>query len=271
MDLLVRATLPPDRDAGAVFAAGLAGRLRAGLTALHVVPAGLPPVWEADGGLMLAAYATAVEEESRVARAAGPAFEAWAGSLGAIRAHWLVAPGQVGEVLRYVGNWHDLLVLARDPGDAWGTLPALAALILGCDLPCVLVPGGGAEPRGDCIAVAWNGSVEAIRALHGALPLLQRARRIVLLAGHRRTVLPPVPLPAFDLESWCRQHGLEVEFEVLDESADRGAPILEAARAARADLLVLGAYGRSRFSERVLGGVTRYMLEHADLPLLLRH
>jgi nucleotide-binding universal stress UspA family protein len=162
-------------------------------------------------------------------------------------------------------------VLTRDEGDPWGTPAALASIALHVDLPCLVVPPGRAESGLDCIAVAWNGSIESIRALHGALPLLQRARRLVVLQGTRKTLLPPVLVPEFGLEAWCRRHGLAVEFEVLDDAADQGAPIHEAARAARADLLVMGAYGRSRFAERMLGGVTRYMLHQDDLPLLIRH
>ena len=123
----------------------------------------------------------------------------------------------------------------------------------------------------DCVAIAWNGSIEAIRALHGSLPLLRRAKRIVLLMGARRSAPAVVPAPEFAPEAWFRRHDLAVDFGLLDDDADEGGPIHEAARAARADLLVMGAYGRSRFAERILGGVTRYMLQQTDLPLLLRH
>ncbi|GAB3096162.1 universal stress protein [Lysobacter terrae] len=271
MDLLVRASRYPDWDPGVVFATRLAGQLRTGLTALHIVEGGIPPVWEYDAGLLFAEYVAAIDEQTRAARAVAPAFEAWAGSVGAVSPQWLVTQGHVADALRYTCNWHDLLVLARDREDPWASPAALASIVLSVGQPCLVVPAGQEELRLDCIAVAWNDSIEAIRALHGALPLLRRAQRIVLLVGKRRDVLPPVPAPEFALEAWCRRHDLAVEFELLDENADTGAPIHEAARAAYADLLVMGAYGRSRFSERVLGGVTRYMLQQDDLPLLLRH
>ena len=51
----------------------------------------------------------------------------------------------------------------------------------------------------------------------------------MLLTGTRKTMLPPVRVPEFALEQWCRRHELPVEFEVLDDTADQGAPILEAA------------------------------------------
>lgn len=271
MDLLVRATRYPDWDSGVTFAAHLAGQLRAGLTAMHVVQGGIPPVWDYDAGNLLTEYAAAIDEQVQLARAAGPFFEAWAESLGAVFPQWLVSQGHVGDALRYAGNWHDLLVLARDDQHVWGNPAALASIILYVGLPCLVVPPARENLRLECTAVAWNGSVEAVRALHGALPLLQRSKRIVLLMGRRRAMLPPIPSPEFALEAWCRRHDLAVEFRMLEEMPDMGATLHEAARTAGADLLVMGAYGRSRFSERVLGGVTRYMLQQTDLPLLLRH
>ena len=50
-----------------------------------------------------------------------------------------------------------------------------------------------------------------------------------------------------------------------------GEALLEAARDVGADLLVMGAYGRSRFSEWALGGATRHVLTHAQMPVLMRH
>lgn len=270
MDLLVRAIRrEAPWDAGVTFAARLAGQLRGGLTAMHVVQAGIPPVWEYDSGMLLAEYTAAIDEQVQAAKAAAPAFEAWAESLGADFPQWLVTHGHVGDALRYTGSWHDLLVLSREAEDPWSDPAGLASIALRVDLPCLVVPAGRETLPLNCIAVAWNGSIQAIRALHGALPLLQRAKRVVILSGKPKAALPP--LPEFVLEPWCQRHGLAVEFEVLDDAADQGAPIHEAARAAYADLLVMGAYGRSRFAERVLGGVTRYMLQQADLPLLLRH
>lgn len=271
MDLLVRAVRHVEWDPGVIFAARLAGQLRTGLTANCVVQGGIPPVWEYDAGLLLAEYAAALEEQVAAASSVAPAFEAWAESMGAVYPRWLVTQGHVGDSLQYTGNWHDLLVLARDDADPWGSPAGLAAIVLQVDLPCLVVTAGKEQLGLDCIAVAWNGSIEAIRALHDSLPLLRRAKRIVVLAGKRKTLLPPVLVPEFPLESWFRRHELAVEYDVLDDEADKGASIHDAARGAYADLLVMGAYGRSRFAERVLGGVTRYMLQQHDLPLLIRH
>ena len=269
MDLLVRATRYPEWDSGVVFAARLAGQLRGGLTAMNVVQGGIPPVWEYDTGALLAEYVAALEEQLEAGKTAAPAFEAWAQSLGVAFPQWLVTSGQVGDALRYTGNWHDLIVLARDDNDPWGNPAALASIVLHVGQPCLVVPPGREQLDLDCIAVAWNHSIEAIRAIHGALPLLRRAKRIMLLMGKPKQ--SALGLPEFPLESWCVRHELPIEFQVLDDTANQGGPIHDAARQAYAGLLVMGAYGRTRFAERVLGGVTRYMLQQTDLPLLLRH
>lgn len=271
MDLLVRATRYPEWDSGVAFATRLAAQLRAGLTAMNVVQGGIPPVWEYDTGVLLAEYVAALGEQLEAGRSAAPVFEAWAQSMGVAFPQWSVTSGQIGDALRYAGNWHDLVVLARDDNDPWGNPGALASIVLHVGQPCLVVPPGRDQLELDCIAVAWNNSIEAIRAIHGALPLLRRARRIVLLMGKPKMAQSALGLPEFPLEAWCRRHELPIEFLVLDEAADQGGPIHDAARQTYAGLVVMGAYGRSRFSERILGGVTRYMLQQADLPVLLRH
>ena len=271
-DLLVRATRLDDRDAAVRNAAQLAAALRASLTAVYVVPAGIAPVSTYDGGAMFAEYARELARQTDEAGRHAPAFSAWAGSLGARTPAWLACAGDVAEALAYAGNWNDLLVLplARDADDPWAGPGGVARVVLRASLPCLVLPEGTSLPvNSHTIAVAWNGSLESIRALHAALPLLREAQRVVVLLGKRKE--PLAPLPPFSLEDWCATRLSHVEYAPLDEDADDGAAILAAAHAASAQLLVMGAYGRTRFSEWVLGGVTRHMLEHADLPLLMRH
>ncbi len=272
-DLLVRATRLDDEDPGVRAAATLASALRASLTAVYVIPAGIAPISSSyDGGATFAEYARELARLTEEAQRHAPAFTAWAASLGAAHPAWQACAGDVADALAYAGNWHDLLVLPleRAPGDAWASPSGVARVVLRAALPSLVLPQGTQLPgRCDTIAVAWNGSVEAIRALHAALPLLREARRVVLLLGKRKELMEP--LPQFPLEDWCAAHLPHVEYAPLDETPGDGPAILAAAHAASAQLLVMGAYGRSRFSEWVLGGVTRHILEHADLPLLMRH
>jgi nucleotide-binding universal stress UspA family protein len=207
------------------------------------------------------------------AETAGGAFERRAIELGVQRAAWQIAEGYVPNVLAHLGNWHDLLVLGRDERQPWSTPPMLGSIVLGSHLPCIVVPPGESRPSLDTVVVAWNASQEAVRAIHAALPLLERAKRIVVLRGRPREQFSEIGWrPEFDLSHYFERVALAAEFRAFDvDGDDAGIRILEAATAARADLLVMGAYGRTRFSEWVFGGATRRVLSDAQLPVFLRH
>jgi nucleotide-binding universal stress UspA family protein len=142
------------------------------------------------------------------------------------------------------------------------------------DTPVVVVPDSAPAPAmPDCIAVAWNGAPEGLRALHAARPLLARARRVVVLRGRRRPAFSAIGWhPPFALEAYFARESLEVEYrDLLADDDGAGAALLDAAAGIDAGLLVMGGYGRARFAEWVFGGATRHVLQHARLPVLLRH
>ncbi len=269
-DILVHAVRYRDRDPAVTYATRLAASLRAALTAVYVPPA-MPVLPEYDVATVVAEYAAWIERESRAARDAAPGFEAWATSLGVRHVRWEVADGEVSALLRRAGHWHDLLVIGSGGEDAWQSQAGVAKLVMTTGLPCVVVPlaAGEREVRHGCIAVAWNGAIEGIGALHAALPLLQAAQRVVVLSGTQRPAT--WGLVRFDLDAWAEQHGVGIEYLMLGSEDDVGAALLDAAQEVSADLLVAGAYGRSRLAEWVLGGVTRHLLRHSQVPLLLRH
>ncbi|HET7843289.1 MAG TPA: universal stress protein, partial [Xanthomonadales bacterium] len=193
---------------------------------------------------------------------------------GAKRARWLVAQAPVADAVAHAAAWHDLLVLPADAGLTFGTPGTIGRLLLAAGIPAIVVPEGhDAAPALDTIAVAWNGAPQATRALHAALPLLERAKRVVLLAGTRDASFDlMVEPPAFDAEVHLAGHGVRVETCVMDHPDERsGAEILARATDMRAGLLVMGAWGRTRTSELLLGGATRHVLQAAKLPVFLRH
>jgi len=272
-DILVRATRHDRWDPAVQCATGIAAAFDGALTAVYVVPAILPPMSSSayDGGALLAEYSLELSREAVEAQAKGPAFIEWAGAQGVRHAEWIGCTADVADGLAYAGNWHDLLVLPLDDGveDPWSGPNGVARTILTSGLPCLVLPRSATWPeRCRTIAVAWNGSVESIRALQAARPFLRHAERVIVLLGERGARMDP--LPSFELERWCERHLAQVEYEPLDPGAE-GAQILQATHAASSDLLVMGAFGHSRFAEWVLGGVTRHMLLEADLPLLMRH
>lgn len=255
------------------FAADLAAALDAALTGLCATQVVVPmPVMDAP--VFLDDITDDLRKQRDRAIAAEPSFLQWARERGVSRVSWQVVEGPLDEALSVAGNWHDAIVLglAEAGKDPWQRVSAVGGLLVTLGHPCVVVPPA-ATARLSCVALAWNGSREAMRAIHAALPLLQRAGRIVLLeSSETESKRYGTWHPAFDLERYLDLHGLAAEVRTLGESGERaGWELLEAADAAGADLLVMGAYGHLRFNEWLFGGMTRHVLEHARIPLFMRH
>lgn len=252
------------------YAGQLAGLLKASLSGLYCVEPKASAIGTSADGMATAGVPgpdTAIES----ARAAEEPFRCYVASLGVKHSAWVVHSGSAASALPHLAHWHDLVVLGAD-ASAPHMEPVLSELLIDSRLPCLIVPEAWTSPlRPARIAVAWDGSITALRALHAAIPLLERARHVVLLMGGAH--LRPTPqLPPFELDHYCERHDLNVERVPLDPpDRQTGATLLSAALAANVELLVMGAYGHARVSERLFGGVTRHMLQHSGIPLLLRH
>lgn len=119
-----------------------------------------------------------------------------------------------------------------------------------------------------CVVVAWDGGKEASRAARLALPLLEKARRVVIVFAQRsgsRNVDPA------RLQGYYAQRGLKAEVDVLAGAGDIGHALLDAAGRASADILVAGAFGHPRLQEFIFGGTTRTLLNSDGPSLFLSH
>ena len=255
------------------YAGRVAVRLDASLSGAYIYPS---PLYTAprysSPALIEAIFENARTLESEAAAAREP-FVQWARALGVARPSWHVAEGYAPDALAQIGTWHDLLVLDINDAETWGSPSDVATLVMASHLPSIVVPPNAREATLDCVALAWNGAPESVRAIHASLPLLSRAKRVVLLRGEQRSGFLDITWkPAFGIETHLARHG--IAFDERDLGADdehAGEALLESARKVGADLLVMGAYGRTRFSEWALGGATRHVLAHADLPVFMRH
>ncbi|WP_300615089.1 universal stress protein [Dokdonella sp.] len=249
----------------------LAKRLDAWATGLHVVP--LSPVAFASPEAV-ALYSGEVDNLYRTALGHAPEWRALLDRHG-VDGEWQVTQGDVVESLCHVSRWCDLVVVERpqlvpDAPTGWGVV---SRTVFGAAAPVVVVPES-VKPGtvGARIVVAWNQSREAMLALRGALPLLVRAERVCILEGD--LVENPFGLrylPKFDLRAWLARHRIDAEIHAFSGGKERGAALLDRARKEGADLIVMGAWGHSRITELVLGGTTRHLFQHSDLPLLVAH
>jgi len=271
-DILVSTRDSRSWQSGVQYAARLAALLDGSLSAVYSVP--LPmQVPDVAAPALAAEIIEICREESAAALRAQPAFERFAREAGVRTATWHVAEGPEPAILQAAARWHDLLVLERTGEEPGATaLGALGQSLLHADLPCVILPRGCDTPRLDTIAIAWKETAESIRAVHAALPLLARAKRIVIIYGERGVPATDSEDSAQGLLDYLRDHGLNAALKWIDtEPQAAGDCLLVAAGEVSADLLVMGAYGRTRFSEWIFGGATRRVLESATMPVFMRH
>jgi nucleotide-binding universal stress UspA family protein len=179
--------------------------------------------------------------------------------------------GALETVLRYTALSDVVVVGSREP---LGRSPSLLAsqLATRSRAPLLLVPerAGGLDTTGPAV-VAWNGSAEASRALKAAVPLLARASSVVLASVHAEADRG-FDLPAVEGAEYLSRHGISCEvIEFRLEHATIAEARADAAALRRAAYLVMGAYGRTRLAETVLGGVSRELLSWPPLPILSCH
>jgi nucleotide-binding universal stress UspA family protein len=150
----------------------------------------------------------------------------------------------------------------RDPAVA----SAVDAALLGRGRP-VFVAGPRAQDNDfRRLLVAWNGSVEAARAVSAALPFLCRAETVTLAATESETGETPVTA---GLAEFLLCHGVQATTRLLDAHRPAAEALCELA--ASADLLVMGAYTHGRLWQLIVGGVTRHLLRASPVPLLMAH
>lgn len=166
----------------------------------------------------------------------------------------------------------DLVVISNTDRDQTGEVESdfVETFVLAAGRPVLVLPyKGEIKLNTDQIMVGWNDSRESSRAVFDALPFLQRTvlTRLVTVdvpAGGR--------LPAAGIAEALDRHGVKTEItDVVSDGASVGETLLRAANDYGADIIVLGAYGHSRFTELVFGGATRYVLRNLDRPVFMSH
>jgi nucleotide-binding universal stress UspA family protein len=147
---------------------------------------------------------------------------------------------------------------------------ALHAVLFDSGRPVLMSPQKPPGPDGRIgkrICLAWNGTAESASAVLAALPWLQRAEAVRVLTAEEYQRRGPA---AQDLAGYLALHDVSAEIASFRPvKGEVGAGLLQAAQEFGADLLAMGAYSHSRLRQLLLGGVTRHVLEHAKLPIMM--
>ena len=226
-------------------------------------------------------YIEALEkEDQKVTKAAKTIFEGACGAhaataggapgAGELTAAWHEVSGDALWDTVAQARFHDLVVIDRSAEFSGGSL---GSLIVSCGRP-VLIPGAAAPKKiGSTIAIAWKETAEAARAVTAAMPLLEKAERVIVIAADEAgNEAAGTERSAGKLASALAWHGIKSETRLVEPGAKAaGAALFAEATKLGADLVVMGAYGHSRVREYIFGGFTRYVLGEATLPVLLFH
>lgn len=266
LELLVNVENMRDDDPAVQVGMALASRHNAFVTGLNIIEV-IPST------MAIPDVVAVLESEEEDARAR----DVW--WLDKCRSHgvagaWEVIRGVYVPVLARRSCMADLTVCRLPNGS--GALPSgmdyITRALFSSASPMLLVPAGYTSSfRPARILVAWNSTQEAMRALRAALPFLREAQTASLADGSTNE-LPGVAPPPLPVDAWLKRQGVRLHAVLnFPASARVGEALLEQAAAMEADMLVMGAWGHSRINELILGGTTRYVLQHAKLPVLVAH
>lgn len=256
----------------------LGARFQATVRALHVradPSAAVPLVGEGMSGTMVEEMMNVAEQQaSDRARRIKAIFEdfcqRYPAPAGVGAPSMIERVGREEEAAACFARFSDLVVCAkpkpdRDPATA---LTLNAALMEG-GRPILLMPSAPVGRLGTRIAVFWNGSTEAARAIHSALPFLREAGSVTVLAAEADET---DDFGSDVLVRYLGHHGVSATaHRFTPKGREEGASLLGEAAAVNADFLVMGAYTHSRLRQLILGGVTRHVMSNATIPVLLSH
>ena len=162
----------------------------------------------------------------------------------------------------------DLTVVPHpEAGEDVSSSDALHAVLFDSGRPVLLSPQVAPATVGTRICLGWNGTAELASAVSAAIPWLKRAEAVRILSadGYQRRG-PAAP----ELAAYLALHEVEADIVMFQPTGGAvGAGLLAAARDFGCDLLAMGAYSHSRLRQLILGGVTRHVLERANLPVMM--
>ncbi|TAJ90851.1 universal stress protein [Reyranella sp.] len=273
--ILVHCDAAPNVGQRLVVAAELAQRYGAHLVGVHARPPFEAPVFF-EGGMpmdsLFASYEAGAKADAEAARAAFD--KALKGRH--LSHEWRTVDGFIDSELAIQARYADLTIVGQTDPDAQTPTPSdlPEAVVLATGRPMLIVPHVGVRSQpGERVMLCWNASRESARAAADALPLLQMAKKVIVLVvdphsspdGHGAE-------PGADVAHWLARHGVDVTVQ-RDVAADSdvGGVVLSRAADHDIDLVVMGLYGHSRVREMILGGASRTLLSSMTVPLFVSH
>jgi len=249
----------------------LAQAFDAHLTALHVTPNYAVPVYaEAPIGPEII---DAVRQAGRKNAASAKALLERVNGNYNVEISWREVDGDIVDTLCGYAHCADVAVLGQynpnDPSDA--NPGVIEHVLIEAGRPCLVVPYiRDSYDIMSTVLVAWNGTRESARAVKDALPIMRMAKLVEVLWVNPKQ--EPDENNGENVCTYLSRHGINVKLSRMhNEEIPTGDTLLSHAADISAELIVTGAYGHTRLREKILGGVTRHLLEHMTVPVLMSH
>jgi nucleotide-binding universal stress UspA family protein len=181
-----------------------------------------------------------------------------------------IVTGRDEAIIPSLARLSDLAILPHpDEDEDQSRSLCLHAVLFESRRPVLIAARREVKSLGRRCCVAWNGTPESAAALWAMLPWLRQAEAVRILHAPEYQRNGP---PAADVPGYLALHGIQADLATFTPlNRDVGAGLLAAAAAFNADLVGMGAYSHSRLRQLILGGVTRHVLGHAVMPVLMAH
>ncbi|MBL0686464.1 MAG: universal stress protein [Sulfurospirillum sp.] len=149
------------------------------------------------------------------------------------------------------------------------TTATFEAAVLESGKPVIVIPRALKEFKPDEIIIGWNNSPEVARAVSEAIPLMKKAKKVQIVSTKAYTTETLSRIK--DLRNYLAMHGIETTFELIKSTFIPGESLLKTAQKGNFNFIVAGAYSKKGLKEIMLGGSSRYLLEHTTIPALVSH
>jgi nucleotide-binding universal stress UspA family protein len=188
------------------------------------------------------------------------------------RVEEILTGGPLESVLQHCRTT-DLVVIGQTNPDTPEPMRELLieTVLFESGVPVLLVPYiGVSDYTPNNVVIAWDGSSTATRAIHAALPMLDKSDKITVLVVEKKA--EGGSQPGAEIATYLARHGLDVTIDVVTNPQTSIADtLLNYVSDHGNDLVVMGGYGHSRMREFLFGGATREILEAMTVPVLMAH
>lgn len=254
------------------FAVDLATRMSARLSGLHVTPpAEVPPRYKPS---LVPDMAAEVSAKLTLDASAAAVIFSEEALQRLVDACWFEAAGDVVYGISERARYADIVILGqyeRQGAAQSHPLPIAHSVVLQCGRPVLVVPAGAQPSPLANIAVAWDGSREAVRAVHDALPLLRLARSVQIV----EMIAPAAADGGIDwqnLSAHLANHEVEGGANALQiTTTEEHTSLQKQIEDGHYDLLVMGGYSHAMWREFIFGGATQSILLSSKIPILVSH